>query len=508
MARKKTHGDEILELNRKLLTERYPYMDNEFSRLCLHILVGQLPGVKKLRYTIGGSPLDLRVHGTVLSPSGTNKGAIFNFMNKICEALNARGIHMLLKIMGKFTDSALVGTPNTKNVKRDMEDDEGEPIYDGDGKVKKVSEKVPDHTYGALYPDPEHPESHNSILAWSEGSQVLDVQMVNLNQSTMNVLQQCMNPMGTADNIVSKSTGLGEIHFNPDCSIFLVTYRPYTINQKVTSTGFLQRQIVIIREPTAEEAAAVAASASMNLETPARKLTDIEGLVEKLSKVNEFAELLSDSPVGETFVVPDDVKEYLQHKQSMMHNNIKYSNILVRQKLGEFVRRWSVNIFYNLMFHHALINLRAHVELRDVDYASNLISPIWKDFSAFLENALLLDKKETEAISKQYSFIVMTYKRLWQDEERRRAELPPDLQDMYVSWKEYIPRHVLTARLARDLVRSPDAIEELMKQVESSLFLTKNRAQNELNPYDDDAVQEPWVRLNPEASNVIYTNAH
>ena len=366
--------------------------------------------------------------------------------------------------------------------------------------------KVEDNTYGALYPHPEDPTKENSILAWSEGSQVLDVQMVNLNQSTMNILQQCMNPMGTPDNEVSKSTGLGEIRFNPNCSIFLVTYRPYTINQKVTSTGFLQRQIVIIREPTAEEAAEVAVSASKNLEKPAKEVGDLTPLVDLLEKVNNFAGLMADSPIGETFIIPDEVKEHLKHRQLLMHNNIKYSNILVRQKLGEFVRRWSVNIFYNLMFHRALLDVRATVTKADVDYAANFIVPVWKDFSAFLENALLLDKRETEAISKQYSFVVMTWKRLWQDEAKRRDELPPDEIDEYIGWKEYIPRHWLTTRLARELVRSPDAVEELMKQIESTIFLTKNRAQNdELNSYDEDAAQEPWIRLNPEASGVIYS---
>jgi hypothetical protein len=284
-------GDKLFEINDKLFHNRYPQQDKELANICLHIMVGQLPNVRKLRYTIYGSQLDLRIHCTVLSPSGTNKGAVFTYVDGVCKALNSRGVKMKFKIMGKFTDSALVGTPNTKKVKEELTED-GEPVYGGDGKIKKITKTVPDNTYGALYPHPEEPEKENNILAWSEGSQVLDVNLINYNQDSLNILQQCMNPMDSSDNIVSKGTGLGEIAYNTNCSIFMVTYKPHTLNGKVTGTGFLQRQIVLNRTPTMSDSRDIGKNACAGLTKEAKEKVSIDDLVDSLVAINNFGDFL------------------------------------------------------------------------------------------------------------------------------------------------------------------------------------------------------------------------
>lgn len=489
------YGDNLIELNRHLLGTRYPYIDDQFAKMCLHIIVGQLPNVLNLRYTIYGSRLDLRIHGTVLSPSGTNKGAVFNYMGDICNALAAQNVPVKFKLMGKFTDSALVGTPGTKTEKHDKLDDEGEPERDGDGKLVKETVMVDNPIYGAL-----HESKHNNILAWSEGSQVLDVQSINFNQSTMNILQQCMNTMGTPDNVVSKITGLGEIAYNTSCSIFLVTYKPITITEKVTGTGFLQRQIVIIREPTATEAEEVAKNACRGLTRPPQFKEPIDSLVTRLKAVNAFAGTIDE------LYVPDDVKGILEHVQLSFHKNIKNSNILVRQKLGEFVRRWSVNILYNLMFQHAILNLRKEVNMSDVIYARDFLLPVWNEFAAFLENALLMDKKETEIISKQYNSIMMIYSNLIREKEKKRAALPPEERAAMQESDGYVLRYLLVTAVAEKWARSISAVEELLRQIEDDIFIFKDICDvpDEFAPIDKSGLPtQRWIKLKDGAHRII-----
>jgi hypothetical protein len=497
------YGDALIDLNKELLSTRYPYDDTQFAKLCLHIVVGQLPNVLKLKYNIGASLLDLRIHGTVLSPSGTNKGSVVSYMESLCKGLHDRGTHMQFKTMGKFTDSALVGMPAQKTEKGDKIDPEtGEVMRDEDGKAIKESKTVESHYYGAL-----HPSRKNSILAWSEGTQVLDVNTVNLNQSTMNILQQCMNPIDTPDNKVSKLTGLGEIEYNTTCSVFLVTYKPFTITQKITSTGFLQRQIVIIREPTAEDAMLVSKNACRDLTRTPKFKVPLDELIDRLAEINEFAGTIEEA--GGLYV-PDSVKELLEYKQLEFHMLIKHTNILVRQKLGEFVRRWSVNILYNLMFQHAIISLRREVNKADVDYAARFLLPVWSEFSAFLENALLMDKRETENISKQYSSIIITYHRLAKEAQMRREEMLPEELDATSHIDGFIWRETLVVKLASDWARSTTAVNELLRQIETDLFISKqvSSTPDEYMPEggDEDFPTNTWIKLRPGALRTISVN--
>lgn len=490
------YGDNLIELNKHLLSTRYPYNDDQFAKMCLHIIVGQLPNVLNLRYNIYGSKLDLRISGTVLSPSGTNKGSVFNYMDEVCKALSGRAVAMIFKLMGKFTDSALVGTPGTKMEKHDKVDEFGDPIRDADGKLMKETIQVDNPMFGAL-----HPSKHNNILAWSEGSQVLDIQQVSFNQSTMNILQQCMNTMGTADNIVSKTTGLGEIAYNTNCSIFLVTYKPNTLTEKVTGTGFLQRQIVLIREPTADEAREVAKNACAGLTRPPKFQEPIDDLVDRLKAVNAFAGTI------DQLYVPDDVKSFLEYEQLSFHEKIKDSNILVRQKLGEFVRRWSVNILYNLMFHHAILSLRKEVNLSDVVYASDFLLPVWNAFASYLENALLMDKEETKIIGKQYAFVMVTYYRLETEAKERRDALPPEERESLSEIEGYILRDALVTRLASEWARSISAVEELMQQIETDLFVFKDvcSVPEEFRPtyHDSELPTQRWLKEKDGARRII-----
>jgi hypothetical protein len=475
---------EALQLNYNLLLNSYPREDVYMGNLCMHMILGQLPNILKLRYNIYESLLDLRIHVCVLSPSATNKGSIVGYMNKLGTQLSARGIHMQIVQMGKFTDSALVGTPGTQKIKVDKLDEFGDPILDANGKVVKEELVEENNFYGAL-----HPSIENNILSWSEGSQLLDVNpgKSNYNQDTMNILQQCMNPMDSPDNVVSKTTGVGRMSYNTSCSLFIVTYIPFTLTIKITSTGLLQRTIVLIRDPTAEENELIAHKATRGLFEPAPRKVVMDDLIDHLEKVNEFAGRLA---IGtEQWSIDEKTKDQIEIVQTAMLDVTNRANILVRSKLGEFSRRWSVNLLYNLILHHALLDLRANVVSADVDYAAAMICPIWQKLAAFIENTLLMDSKETEIMQKKYSYIVIKYYNLTDEInvkiDEKIEEMKAHDPDADVSSEEnkkgWIRRDWFIAQLADDWRRSMDSVREVYCPVENDLFMQK-----ETSPYIPD----------------------
>lgn len=388
------HQPKIIGINEDLFEKVYPYPgSNQMSKALLHLLIGQLPNTLLLRYNIGGSKLDLRTHVTILAPSGTNKGSMYNYVASVSEALSAateklpteKQIPMKFKMMGEFTDGALVGWVDQQ--------------YDVDA-GEKVEMQIP----GEL-----HPSKGNNFLAWSEATDVLDASKFTHNKHTLSTLQKAMNPIGTADNLVSKMSGMGEIAYNTSVSLLLTTYKPVSLKEDVIGTGFLQRQFLLIHTPSLAESKDVAFAATDNLTSSLIHSYNYRPIVEQLQIINDHIGTITKLSVS------NEMRILIKDVQKSFYNVIQNSNLVTRQKLGEFVRRWSVNILYNTIFHHTLMRLSSSVNEYDILYAKNFLLPMWVELAGFLESTIIIDSKDSELIKESIRDMAFAFLTLSKD---------------------------------------------------------------------------------------------
>ena len=407
----KQYNPKVIGINQDLFSKVYPYPDSgQLSKAILHLLIGQLPNTLLLRYNIGGSQLDLRTHLTILAPSGTNKGSMYNYVASVSSALSSATeklpkesqIPMHLKMMGEFTDGALVGWV-------DKEYEEGE----------KVEVQIP----GEL-----HPIKGNNILGWSEATDVLDASKFNHNKHTLNTLQKAMNSIGTADNLVSKMSGMGEIAYNTSVSLFLTTYKPPSLKEDIIGTGFLQRQYVLIHTPSLQESRDVAFAATDNLTSPIIHSYNFHPLIEQLQIINTHIGTITKLNVSK------EMQSLIKDVQKSFYSVIQNANLVTRQKLGEFVRRWSVNILYNTIFHHTLMRLSSSVNEHDILYAKNFLLPIWVELAAFLESTIIIDSKEAEVINATIRDIVFTFLKITDGKQDKPIERHHLINTLSTQW--------------------------------------------------------------------------
>lgn len=397
------YGSSIIEQNRSLFFKVYPRPDIPLCDLCFHVLLGQLPNILTMKYTIQGSQQDLRTHLTIFSPSGTQKGVAFGYIANLCNHLD-----MHFKPMGLFTDSGLVGYPDGRSNRRthnDDDDDNENAAYKGD-----------------LSRDAISPGIGWNILAWSEGTDVFDVRKFGVNQHTMNILQKAMNTIDTYDNHIDKTTGLGTVSVDPTISLLLVTYPPLTLTSETLGTGFLQRQVVIVRELELLERENTALNAADYINQILPK-SDITSLAYKLKVVNKFAETAH-------LIIPEKVVPYIKTLSSSFFSYIYKKNIIAQAKLGEFASRWAVNILYNIIFHHTLLRLSNEVSYEDVVYAEHLMLPIWYEFCDYIEGVLKHNSPDYIHMQSDLEIIRTAYDCL-QQKEVSEQELVSQLSTMW-----------------------------------------------------------------------------
>lgn len=460
----KEHQPKVISVNQDLFSKVYPYPDSDqLSKAILHLLIGQLPNALLLRYNIGGSQLDLRTHLTILAPSGTNKGSMYNYVASVCSSLASlteklpkeEQIPMKLKMMGEFTDGALVGW-----VDKEYDIDAGE----------KVENQIP----GEL-----HPSKGNNILGWSEATDVFDASKFMHNKHTLNTLQKSMNSIGTADNLVSKMSGMGEIAYNTSVSLFLTTYKPTLLKEEIIGTGFLQRQYVLIHTPSLQESRDVAFAATDNLTSSLIHSFNYRPIVDQLQAINTHIGTITKLEVSK------DMQALIKEVQKSFYSVIQTANLVTRQKLGEFVRRWSVNILYNTIFHHTLMRFSSSVNEYDILYAKNFLLPIWVELAAFLESTIIIDSKDAESIKSSIRDIVFTFLTI--------SDSKPDKK---------IERHRLIKVLSTQWGLSIHATEFRLSNYEHDIFTThtSHKPLNTVTPMHN---TQTLITLNKEILDIL-----
>jgi len=349
------------------LFERRVKRQPNFAELTLHVIVGQLPAIKKLKIHVGENDLDLRISGCFFKPSGSGGGRGFNFMSRIAMALNLN-----FRSVTEITDAALIGT--TDECKE----------YDPERKGFVI---VKHEIRGALdpRPDPEYPERlPASIVAMNEADILFSSSSSEYKKNAMLYYQIALNTMGTEDNKLSKKLSKGDwIEFYPECSLILMSYPPDCFFETIVKRGFLQRMVIIYNDLTTEDRKAVAKELTRLLEVSMDKEGDMDDLITRLKYVDEFwrgkeeirvgvtpqAKAILERLVDEFFVPFEGVAEYQ------------------RKKLEEFSQRW-IEHTWKIAWHHMLLRLDNVLRLEDVGYAKNYVMPVWKQLIALLEEGI------------------------------------------------------------------------------------------------------------------------
>ena len=362
------------------LFERRVKKQPDFAELTLHILIGQLPSIKKMRIIVGENEIDLRISGCFFKPSGSGGGRGFNFMARI-----AKEIESNFRIVTEITDAALIGTSD--EVKGYSPEKKG-----------MVTEKRIER--GAL--DPRHNPPIN-IIAMSEADLLFSGTRSEYKKNAMLYYQIALNPMGTEDNHLAKKLGRGMwIDCYPNISLMLMSYPPDNWLVTIVKRGFLQRMIIIYNEFSTEDRIEVAKTLTNLIGVRTEKAGELEELCRRIRYVNDFWEGKENVDVTLT----PKAREAFTKLVGEFFKPFRGVGEYQRKKLEEFSQRWLEHLWI-LAYHHMFLRLDTTLKLEDVSYAQQYLLPIWKRLVSLLEEGIEVPKDQQ---SKEKLFIADAYR--------------------------------------------------------------------------------------------------
>lgn len=338
-----------------------------FAQLSLHVIVGQLPAIKKIRIHVGANELDLRISGCFFKPSGSGGGRGFNFTAQVAKELDVK-----YQVVTEITDAALIGSSD--------ESKEYDPTKKG-MVIKNIVKR------GALDPTIDDNEPNRpiaNIVAMNEADILFSAVSSEFKKNAMLYYQIALNTMGTEDNKLAKKLAHGDwIEFYPNCSLLLMSYPPDSFFETIIKRGFLQRMIILFNLFSTQDRIDVAKELTSLLESGMDDSTELFGLIRRLAYVNEYW-------AGKEKVVvkvePEAMKILVRLVDEFF---LQFEGIAEypRKKLEEFSQRW-IEHTWRIAWHHMLMRLDDTIKLEDVGYAKNYILPIWKQLIGLLEEGI------------------------------------------------------------------------------------------------------------------------
>lgn len=348
-----------------------------YAVISYHVLLGQLENVKNIKIRVGNNYEDCRVHMLLLQESGSGKGAGFSYMSDICE-----DVGVSFHATGDLTNSALAGSMKPKE--------------EGDAELKP----------GNL--DPRYNGGEGvDVLASGEASQVIDTRNRHFDKNALLNLQKAMNPIGTADNVIRKETGVSDriIEFNSDVSLYFTTFKPTKLFQTMTQTGFLQRVVLLYNPVSLEDKWKVGQMHLDMLESDNVTELNNKNIINALKYINNYyagvdsLELTDKARNGfEKGILPYIYRPLLNLETNTMH------------EVKKFTTRYQV-LLYKLAWHHAISRLSTRVEIEDVAYAKKVFLPIFKKLVAFMENEYDVDSDTRTQTYSEKQLIKNMYKK-------------------------------------------------------------------------------------------------
>jgi len=409
-------GDNLITLFSDLFGRKVKRQPG-FDIMSLHTIIGQMPALNNMRIWVDDNELDLRISACIFKPSGSGGGRAFSFVSKVCDQLGRR-----FQPITEITDAALIGTITTE-----ME-------YDPETKCK-VERQI--YEPGVLNPTRDDPENDPpvNIVGMGEASLLFDGKTSEHKRNAMHYYQIALNPMRTPDNLLSKKLAKGEwIEFNPECSLFLVSYPPDSLYETIIKRGFLQRMMLVYSQLDSDDRKAV----SKELTQLIGRKTKVSGgtfsdMVMRLKYVNRYW-TGKDCPG-----LADRAREPLVNLVDAFYNRLESVSEFPKAKLEEFTQRW-IEITWRLAWHHAILRLKKTVDVGDVAYARHVMIPLWRETIGLIEEGIELPKGaerkwKLQVIEMLEAYEEMCRKRKLEIGDRvPRALLKKRLQDKRRGW--------------------------------------------------------------------------
>lgn len=359
--RKKYFGQNLIRMWEQEFNERC-WRVPHYNNVSYHVLLGQMPNIRNIKIRIGKGWEDCRIHMILLQESGSGKGGGFSFMNDV-----SRQVGLNFHTVGSLTNSALIGSikPTGNNGRTEIVPGALDPRYNDGDRV--------------------------NILASNEASELIDTSGNYLDKTALLGLQKAMNRIHSADNVITKETGIGNqnISFNCTTSLYLTTFKPARLFQTMTKTGFLQRMVVVRNPISMRDKIKVGMKHVQQLGGPDNGSVDnMPNIVSAIRYIDKFYK-----GIDELAITPEAKNALANKIIPQIYVPLHDLDSLTMHETKKFTTRYQV-MLYKYIWHHAISRLSRKVEIEDVAYAGKKFIPIYKRLLAFMENEFRPDSEE------------------------------------------------------------------------------------------------------------------
>ena len=325
-----------------------------YGIVALHVVIGQALR-NSVYYSIGRRRIDPRVHMFLIKPQGTGKGAGYGFCIRMAEKLG-----QLFVPMTDSTDGGLAGSKKyDPSTKQDI-------IIDG---VLKDAD----------------------IVGMEEASAIIDFTS-EFSKKNLTYMQITMNPLEDDSCNINRNLVGTTINFKPHASFLFMSYPPDKIAEKIVKTGFMDRMILIFEDVTlADRLVTLRKIMEKSNQTKEEKLE----LKKKEKNVLDRLEIIVKKNQKSTidFSVEGKINDAILQCIDEMSMMILDASPKAREKLEHFITRL-YDTLVKLSIHHALIDLRTHLQIKDVLYARMTYLPIWRNLIISIESLLIISPEE------------------------------------------------------------------------------------------------------------------
>lgn len=327
------------------LFSNWSFNNDSYAKISLHTLIGQL--IKYQTIPKSGVILDSRINAAILQDSGSGKSTPFDLISRL-----AAQVGLSVRTLDEFSDASLIGTVEKQAAIFDEDGDEEWTVTDG---ILKQAD----------------------IIHWDEGSVLLNPK--HYQTSSMNYFQKALNPIGSESNRIFKELAHGPaIEIQPECSFLLTTFYPENIVQKVATTGFFQRLLVMPRRLTTHDRTINALHDIDVLGTSIDAETGVGEIADKLMEIKDFS-------TGEQIKFTEGVKPVLKNKVISFLKLVQTPNERISRLLYTFIPRYQDHM-YRLAMHSAAMRLDNRVRPMDIRYANTIIEPLFSNIISWLES--------------------------------------------------------------------------------------------------------------------------
>lgn len=386
------------------------FQSDAYAWACFHMLVGAMPGIRRLKIKRGDTWLDPRIHVFYLADSGSGKGVGASFVTEVAKKL---GLNIYNAT--DFTDAALIGTIRTT--------DGGEPIIHKG--LLSGTTRAWDESRGG------EEQINIDILLVSEASKVLNPKPGPNDAGIMNSLQIAMNTVGTSDNLVTKKLAEGpSVSYPTDVTLFFTTFLPVAFADVVLKRGLFQRTLMTVKESNHDERVAVREQFFESFHSKSNndlyhnpvtreineKSTDqiIEMVVQTVKEANRWAKDI------EEITVSKEAADRLSKLIGGFQDKVKSLSPFLQAKIHEFVARLSGHVV-KLAAHVAILNKSSIVEEEHVLALEKLHAPErFQDLISYLSNNVEEPKEFIARMNKELRCLIFSQKDLAKEEKYKK----------------------------------------------------------------------------------------